>query len=51
MKTLIRLVNGQEVSRKDAYSNEIKATNAGNSWVRDCRIHAEVRKERSFKII
>lgn len=51
MKTVIKLVNGKEVSRKSGYSNIENATNAGNSWLRDCTIHAEVRKNRSIEII
>ena len=51
MKTLVRLVNGKEVSRKSGYSNEAAATNSGNSWKLDCTIHAKIRENRSFVII
>lgn len=51
MKTLIRLEKGKEVSRKSGYANEENATHAGLSWLRDCTVHAELRKKRSVKII
>jgi len=51
MKTLIKLVNGKEVTRKDSYSNLENATNAGNSWKRDCRIHKTELETRSFFVI
>ena len=51
MKTLVRLLNGKEISRKSGYSNEAAATNAGNSWKLDCTIHAKIRENRSFLII
>jgi len=51
MKTLIRLVNGTEVSRKSGYANLENANNAGNSWKRDCRIHKNELNRRSFFVI
>jgi len=51
MKTLIKLVNGKEVSRKDGYANSVNANNAGNSWARDCRIHKNELDTRSFLVI
>jgi len=51
MKTLVRLINGKEVSRTIGYDNLQKATNAGNSWLRDCTVHSEIRKFRSVNII
>jgi hypothetical protein len=50
MKTLIRLENGQEVSRKSGYANETDANNAGNSWLRDCRVHRLEREKRTVII-
>ena len=50
MKTLVRLVNGKEVSRKE-YATIEAATNAGNSWTRDCTVDQNIRKERSFEVI
>jgi len=49
MKTLIKLVNGKEVARKE-YANLEAATNAGNSWTRDCTVDQNIRKERSFLV-
>lgn len=51
MKTLIKLVNGKEVSKKSGYANLENANNAGNSWKRDCRIHKNVLDARSFFVI
>jgi hypothetical protein len=51
MKTLIKLVNGKEVSRKSGYKTEQDAINAGNSWLRDCTIHKTILNTRSVKII
>ena len=51
MKTLVRLLNGKEVSRKSGYSNEEAATNAGNSWKLDCTIQAKIRENRTFNVI
>lgn len=51
MKTLIKLIKGEEISRKSGYKNEEDAKNAGNSWLRDCTIHAEIRKDRTVKIV
>jgi len=51
MKTLIKLVNGKEVTRKDGYANLENATNAGNSWKRDCRVHKNELNTRSFFVI
>ena len=50
MKTLVRLVNGKEVSRKE-YATIEAATNAGNSWTGDCTVDQNIRKERSFEVI
>ena len=50
MKTLVRLVKGKEVSRKE-YATIEAATNAGNSWTGDCTVDQNTRKERSFEVI
>ena len=50
MKTLVRLVNGKEVSRKE-YATIEAATNAGNSWTGDCTVDQNIRKKRSFEVI
>ena len=51
MKTLVRLVDGKEVSRKSGYSNETNAEHAGISWTRDCTVHAKIRENRNFTVI
>ena len=51
MKTLIRLENGTEVSRKSGYATLENATNAGNSWSRDCRENKTTLNTRSFFVI
>lgn len=51
MKTLIKLVNGKEVARKSGYANLENATNAGNSWKNDCRVHGLERQTRTFIVI
>lgn len=51
MKTLVKLENGKEVSRKSGYSNLENATNAGNSWKKDCRVHKTELDKRSFFVI
>ena len=50
IKTLVRLVNGKEVSRKE-YATIEAATNAGNSRTGDCTVDQNIRKERSFEVI
>ena len=49
-KTLVRLVNGKEVTRKE-YATIEAATNAGNSWTGDCTVDQNIRKKRSFEVI
>jgi len=51
MKTLIRLENGIEVSRKAGYANTTNAEHAGLSWLNDCTVHAEIRKNRTVKVV
>ena len=55
MKTysIIKKVNGSEINQINpkTYTTEEAAVNAGNSWLRDCTIHAEIRKSRGFEVI
>jgi len=51
MKTLVKLINGKEVQRKSGYKTIEDATNAGNSWKKDCTVHARIRDNYSFQII
>ena len=51
--SIIRKVNGlsmNQISTK-TYATTEDAINAGNSWLRDCTIHAEIRKFRNFEVI
>ena len=38
-------------SNNKIYKTKEDAENAGNSWTRDCTVHAELRKGRWFKIV
>ena len=56
MKTtfsIIKRVYGQEMNQVNikTYATKEDATNAGNSWLRDCTVHAEIRKGRNFEVI
>lgn len=55
MKTysIIKRVYGEELNQRNVktYLSKEDATNAGNSWLRDCTIHAEIRKCRNFEVI
>ena len=48
IKTLVRLVNGKEVSRKE-YATIEAATNAGNSWTGDCTVDQNIRKKKKLR--
>lgn len=50
MKTLIRTNENGKVT-KSFYNNLESAQNAANSFLRDCTVHAEIRKNRSVEII
>ena len=47
----IRKVNGVEIASNKEYATFESANNAGNSWLNDCTVHAEVRKGYTFEII
>ena len=51
--SIIKKVNGSEINQVNpkTYTTKEDATNAGNSWLRDCTIHAEIRKNRNFEVI
>lgn len=51
MCTLIKLEKEKEVSRKNGYTKEENAIHAGLSYLRDCTVHAFLRKNRSIKVI
>ena len=55
MKTysVVKRVYGEEVNQVNPknYEKAEDAFNAGNSWLRDCRVHAEIRKGWNFEVI
>ena len=55
MKTysIIKKVNGSSINQINpkTYATKEDATNAGNSWLNNCTIHAEIRITRGFEVI
>ena len=55
MKTysIIKKVNGSSINQINpkTYSTKEDAINAGNSWLNNCTIHAEIRITRGFEVI
>ena len=55
MKTysIIKRNYGVEMNQVNpkTYASKEDATNAGNSWLRDCTVHAEIRKGWNFEVI
>ena len=55
MKTysIIKKVNGLEINQINpkTYATKEDAINAGNSWLLDCTVHAEIRKSIGFEVI
>ena len=51
--SIIKKVNGSEINQVNPknYATKEDAINAGNSWLRDCTVHAEIRKARGFEVI
>ena len=51
--SIIKKVNGSEINQINpkTYSTKEDATNAGNSWLNNCTIHAEIRITRGFEVI
>lgn len=50
--SVIKRVYGVEMNQVNVktYASKEDATNAGNSWLKDCRVHAEIRKGRNFEV-
>lgn len=50
---IIKRIYGSELTQinEKIYSTKEDAINAGNSWLRDCTVHAEIRKARNFEVI
>ena len=53
MYKVIKFIYGKELNNDNAktYLTKEAAKNAGNSWMRDCTVHAEIRKGRCFEIV
>ncbi len=55
MKTysIIKKVNGSSINQINpkTYSTKEDAINAGNSWLNNCTVHAEIRITRGFEVI
>jgi hypothetical protein len=55
MKTysIIKRNYGVEINNTNnkTYTTKEDAVNAGNSWLRDCTVHSEIRKGRNFEVI
>lgn len=51
--SIIKRVYGEEINQVNVktYATKEAATNAGNSWLRDCTVHAEIRKGWNFEVI
>ena len=51
--SIIKKVNGSEINQINpkTYSTKEDATNAGNSWLNNCTVHAEIRITRGFEVI
>ena len=51
--SIIKKVNGSEINQINpkTYATKEDATNAGNSWLNNCTIHAEIRITRGFEVI
>ena len=51
--SIIKKVNGSSINQINpkTYSTKEDAINAGNSWLNNCTIHAEIRITRGFEVI
>ena len=51
--SIIKKVNGSEINQINpkTYATKEDATNAGNSWLNNCTVHAEIRIIRGFEVI
>ena len=49
---LIKFIFGEEKNNDNAkiYATKEAAVNAGNSWQRDCTVHAKIREGRWFEV-
>lgn len=53
MYRLIKRFYGEEIFglQNKTYATKEDAENAGNSWVRDCRVDQNIKKGRNFEVI
>lgn len=56
MKTTFKIIKrnyGVEFNNSNAkeYNTKEAATNAGNSWLNNCTVHAEIRKGWNFEVV
>ena len=53
MYAIIKRIYGEEMNQvvQKTYATKEDAINAGNSWQRDCTVHARVRDARNFEVI
>ena len=51
--SIIKKVNGSSINQINSktYSTKEDAINAGNSWLNNCTVHAEIRITRGFEVI
>ena len=51
--SIIKKVNGSSINQINpkTYSTKEDAINAGNSWLNNCTVHAEIRITRGFEVI
>ena len=51
--SIIKKVNGSEINQINpkTYATKEDAINAGNSWLNNCTVHAEIRITRGFEVI
>ena len=49
---LIKFIFGEEKNNDNSktYATKEDATNAGNSWTRDCTVHEKIRESRWFEV-
>ena len=50
---IIKRIYGEEMNQINpkTYATKEDAINDGNSWMRDCTVHAKVRDARNFEVI
>jgi len=53
MYKVIKFIYDKELNNYNSkpYDSKEAAQNAGNLWVNDCTVHAEIRKGRWFEIV